>query len=82
MLSMTLMLAGHDIPAIQKHCAVLAGIKNQVSREQNRPFKRSPHCEKGRSAYFSGLFDWIYYFTILSGVYATDTCSSEKAHKP
>ena len=56
--------------------AVLVGITNPVSREQNRHLKRSPHCEKGRSAHFSSLFDWINYFTILSSVYAT-----EKAHK-
>ena len=62
--------------------AVLAGIKNPVSREQNRHFKRSPHCEKGCSAHFGSLFDWINYFSILSSVYATDTCSSEKAHEP
>ena len=41
--------------------AVFAGIKNPVSKEQNRPFKRSPHCEKGRSAHFSSLFGWIKY---------------------
>ena len=61
--------------------AVLAGIKNPVSREQNRNFKRRPHCGKGRFAHFRRLFDWINYFIILSSVYATDTCSSEKAHK-
>ena len=58
--------------------AVLAGIKNPVSREQNPHFKRSPHCEKGRSAHFSFLFDWINYFSILSSVYPTDTRSSKK----
>ena len=62
--------------------AVLSGIKTPVSREQNRHFKRSNHCEKGHSAHFSSVFDWINYFTILYSVYATDTCSSEKIHKP
>ena len=62
--------------------AVFAGIKNPASREQNHHFKRSPHCEKGRSAHFGSLFDWNNYFTILSSVYATDTYSSEKAHEP
>ena len=43
MLSMTFLLYKNTV----LFSAVLAGIKNPVSRKRNRHFKRSPHCEKG-----------------------------------